>query len=104
MENNIKIPEIIKIIDLSDIIRIDYALEGDWDNTVQVIWRKGDEKMNLDTIIKMHKKYEPTIEVFFEEYFIGIMCYKKTKEYFEFDKKKAQAIFQHIKKKQNNTK
>ncbi|MFC1615890.1 hypothetical protein ACFL21_02010 [Patescibacteria group bacterium] len=98
MNNPSQIPDIIKKIDLQDILRIDYALEGDWDKTLEVIWKKNKGLINFDKIIKSHKTFQPTIELFFEDHFLGIMCYKETKDGYIFDEEKAKVIIQYIEK------
>ena len=91
-----KLPDILKEISLADIIRIDYALEGNWNNTVVTIWSRDKGFIGYPEENLMHNTLKPSIELYFNKLWLGIHCYNRINNKNIFDKEYADIIIKYI--------
>jgi hypothetical protein len=63
---------LIKKIPLKCIKRIDIALEGNWNPTVTTVWTRKDGFVGFSKVRKQHIKYKPSIELYFDDCWVGI--------------------------------
>jgi len=61
---------------LDDLKRIDLGLEGDWSATVQVAWTRADGTLNLDEHRLEHEAFKPSLELYFDNGWIGLHCFR----------------------------
>ena len=62
---------------LGDLKRIDVGLEGDWSPTVEVFWTREAGVLNRSDIVLQHVSYKPSLEVYFENGWIGLHCFRR---------------------------
>lgn len=62
---------------LDDIARIDIGLEGDWSNTVQVVWTRNDGALSLEEPLLEHGSFKPSLELYFDNGWIGLHCFRR---------------------------
>ncbi|MDE1873594.1 MAG: hypothetical protein KGI04_00535 [Candidatus Micrarchaeota archaeon] len=87
---------VLRGIPLKGIRRIDAALEGNWNSTVTPIWDRKSGTSGFSKVIKWHKKYKPSIELYFDDYWIGLHCYKKKEGKNVFDEKLALKVIDYV--------
>jgi hypothetical protein len=96
MGNSKNIPSIVGEISLKKIKRIDSALEGDWNSTLVTIWTPDKGMINLSKVIRVHPEFKPSLELYFEDAWIGFHCYKRTNGEYVFDEKLAKKIIHYV--------
>lgn len=96
MPHHTSIPSVVQEISLDAILRIDYSLEGDWSGNVKTIWSKTDGFLSYDGILKSHAENIPSIELYFEGYWLGIHCFNRIDGQNVFDEAKSDAIIQYV--------
>ncbi len=96
MINNDKIPQVVKLLNLSNIKRIDYSMEGDWNANIVVIWERKKGVLDYSGITRSHYIHKPTIELYFENHWVGLHCYKNVEGNNLFDEDYALLIIKYI--------
>lgn len=92
------IPDVVKKIHLGDLLRIDVALEGNWSPTVATVWTRDNGFIDFLKVKKSHKVFKPSIELYFEDFWIGIHCFERIGNKNIFDEKLAMNIIDFIDK------
>lgn len=101
MNNNSKIPSAIKQLDLSGLIRIDYSIEGAWNDNLTVIWERDKGMLDYSSINRSHEIHKPAIELYFPGYWLGLHCYNEDQGKYIFDENYALRIIKYIEKQLN---
>ncbi len=97
--SNQDFPKIIKEISLAHLKRIDVALEGNWNSTVSTVWSREKGFLGFSHIVQSDSKYIPSLELYFEDSWIGIHCYKRIDDLNIFDEKFTFKIIEFIENK-----
>lgn len=90
------LPKILNEISLKEIKRIDAGLEGDWSPTVLTIWSVTDGLNEFDDSQLRHEIYKPCLELYFEDTWVGIHCYKKENNQNIFDRNFASKVIKYV--------
>ena len=90
--NSQELLNLVKEMPIRDMKRIDVALEGNWNPTVTAVWSRERGFIGFGKVKKEHSKYKPSIELYFDDYWIGIHCYKRIKNKNIFDQEFALKI------------
>jgi len=101
---NKNVPTIIKKISLKNLIRIDAALEGNWNPTTTAIWTRKNGFIGFSKAKKSHRVFKPSIELYFKDSWIGIRCFKRIKNKNVFNEKLAMSIINFVEDKLKITK
>lgn len=91
-----KIPTIIQEISLDTIQRIDLGLEGDWSPTVVTTWTRENGFIGFEEAVHSHPKHQPSLELYFENTWLGIHCFNRINGQNIFDQAFAFNIIQYI--------
>ena len=86
MENSNRIPEIFSSIPLRGILGIDIALEGDWSPTVVKVWSRDSGSIGFTKVVESHPLHKPSIELYFQDFWLGIHCFTRENDVDVFDK------------------
>ncbi len=76
MSKSDNIPKIIREISLNHLRRIDISLEGNWNFNIVTIWTRENGFNGLSGIIRSHQTFKPSLELYFEGYWVGLNCFK----------------------------
>ncbi len=76
-------------IHLEDILRIDVALEGDWNRTVVTVWNRGEEEPDFSRVAREHEEFRPSVELYFPGRWLGLHCYRREDGRNRFDEERA---------------
>ncbi len=98
MSVNEELPKILKEISLQDLQRIDVALEGDWSSTVVTVWSRERGRHGFSEIVRSHPIYKPSLELCFEDTWVGLHCFKRIDYQNVFDEELALEIIGHVEK------
>jgi hypothetical protein len=90
------LPKVLEEITLTDLNRIDVALEGDWSSTVSTVWKREDRFLGFSGVATSHKVFKPSIELYFGNYWVGIHCFKSLDGKYVFDDQLALAIIDYV--------
>jgi hypothetical protein len=95
---NDECPEFLAGISITGITRIDVALEGDWNATVKTVWTRDRGFLGFTDIHRSHPNFRPSIELYFDDHWIGIHCYQRRGNLYHFDENYALRIINHVSK------
>ena len=88
-----RIDEVIQTLPKDELTRIDVGLEGDWSGTVVTVWSRDIGLIGFDGVTKEHKEFKPSIELYYEDSWLGFHCYSRIDDMNVFDERAAmQAI------------
>jgi len=96
MKNFNDIPNLVKSIPLDGILRIDVALEGDWNPSVVTVWSRKAGFNGFSEIIESHPNYKPSLELYFQDMWLGIHCFNRTNGKNVFNKDFASQIIEYV--------
>lgn len=102
MSNRKEIPKIVREISLPEIQRIDVALEGAWSQSVFTVWTRAAGFKSFSDQVLSHQIFKPSLELYFENYWLGIHCYNLIDNIFIFDTEFALEIIRFIEKEINH--
>lgn len=68
---------LLSACDLHCLTRIDVGLEGDWSPTARAVWTREDGTLSLGGIVREHATLKPSLELYFDDGWIGIHCYRR---------------------------
>ena len=94
-----KIPKLIRDISLNKLKRIDVGLEGNWNSSVVTIWTRNEGLIDSCRFNESDTVYKPSLELYFEDGWIGIHCYKQLSNRNVFNRDFALKIIQFVEKK-----
>lgn len=103
MSNERDLPKILKEIPLDNLFRIDVALEGDWSQTVVTIWTREKGLLGFSRITRSHSIFKPSLELYFENSWVGIHCFKRIENQNVFDEPLALKIIDYIENRLQDT-
>jgi hypothetical protein len=90
------IPGILEGLRLDGLVRIDAALEGDWNPTVRTVWTRDAGRRTPDEPLPSHPSFKPSLELYFDDHWVGIHCYRCIDGRNVFDGELAQAVIGFI--------
>jgi hypothetical protein len=90
------LPRILTGISLDYLVRVDAALEGDWNATVVTVWTRADGLVGFESVTTSHPTFKPSLEIYFEDGWLGIHCYDRVDERNVFDEQMARHLIHHI--------
>ena len=96
MNSQSKLPEVIKEINLREILRVDYSMEGDWNQKLNAIWSKEEGFLGYEGMNVSHENHKPCVELYFDGYWLGIHCYEQVDNQNVFDEEKASLMIKYI--------
>ncbi|MDI6763689.1 MAG: hypothetical protein QME83_11740 [Thermodesulfobacteriota bacterium] len=96
------LPKLLEEIPLTNLNRIDVALEGDWSSTVLTVWTREERFLGFSGVATSHEIFRPSIELYFVDSWVGIHCFKRVDEKYVFDDQMALAIIDYIEAKLMN--
>lgn len=91
-----EIEEIIMQLPLTKLKRIDSALEGNWSQTVTTIWTREDGFIGFSKVTKSHSTLRPSLELYFEGWWVGVPCCQLRENMNLFDERLALEIIRRI--------
>ena len=96
MNINKSFPSIISEISLKEIQKVVVGLEGNWNPTVVTIWTRDKGSLGFSRVIRTHPSFKPSMELYFENTWIGIHCYNRSNGKNIFDEEFAARILDYI--------
>jgi hypothetical protein len=84
------LPKLLEEISLTNLHRIDVALEGDWSSTVVTVWTR------KNRFLGFHEVFKPSVELYFDNSWVGIHCFKRVDNMNVFDKELALRIIDYV--------
>ncbi|MFC1534186.1 hypothetical protein ACFL7M_12560 [Thermodesulfobacteriota bacterium] len=90
------IPMIVREISLNGIQRVVAALEGDWNPTMVTVWTCNKGKFGFSKVTRTHSIYKPSLELYFENVWLGIHCFNRINGENVFDEKFALQILEYV--------
>jgi hypothetical protein len=92
----VSVPRILDSLPLDGLLRIDAALEGDWSSTVRTVWFADTRCRSLEDHLPTHPAFKPSLELYFDGWWVGSHCYRREGGLNVFDKEAAHAIVDFI--------
>jgi hypothetical protein len=77
---------------LTDLLRIDIGLEGNWAETVTTVWTREGGFRGFASAARQHRTYRPSIELVFSEGWIGLRCDRQAGSLYVLDEQVAREI------------
>jgi hypothetical protein len=90
------IPLIVREIMLNTIQRIDVGLEGNWSPTVVTVWSREHGEIGFSEAILSHPDNKPSLELYFEDSWLGIHCFNRINGKNVFDEVFATRIIEFV--------
>lgn len=103
MEIEQPLPKLLEEISLTNLHRIDVALEGDWSSTVVTVWTRKDRSLGLSEVRMSHEVFKPSVELYFDNSWVGIHCFKRVDNMNVFDNELALRIIDYVETRLMNT-
>ena len=97
------LPKLLEEISLTNLHRIDVALEGDWSSTVVTVWTRKDRFQGLSEVRMSHEVFKPSVELYFDNSWVGIHCFKRVDNMNVFDKELVLRIIDYVEARLMNT-
>ena len=97
------LPKLLEEISLTNLHRIDVALEGDWSSTVVTVWTRKDRFLGLSEVRMSHEVFKPSVELYFDNSWVGIHCFKRVDNMNVFDKELGLRIIDYVEARLMNT-
>ena len=96
MGNSGVLPGILTEVSLDRLVRIDAALEGDWSPSVVTVWSREDGFVGFESVASRHPTFKPGIELYFEDTWVGIHCYRRVDDENIFDTELARSVIEYV--------
>jgi hypothetical protein len=96
MNNHKNIPLIVREIPVDGIQKVFAALEGDWNSTMVTIWTRDKGLLGFSKVTRTHSTFKPSIELYLEDTWLGIHCYKKINGKNVFDEEFAINLLEYL--------
>jgi len=97
------LPKLLEEISLTNLHRIDVALEGDWSATVVTVWTRKERFLGLSEVRMFHEVLKPSVELYFDNSWVGMHCFKRIDNMNVFDKELALRIIDYVEARLMNT-
>ncbi|NIQ39761.1 MAG: hypothetical protein GTN81_14405 [Proteobacteria bacterium] len=98
MGGNRGLPRILTDLSYEDLARIDVAMEGDWNATVVTVWSRERGLLGFSRVSRSHPTYKPSLELYFEDTWVGIHCFKRIDNQNVFDEELAIKVIASVEK------
>ncbi len=66
----------LRFVPVERVIRIDVGLEGKWSETVGPVWSQTGGFLGFAQVPRSHSEYRPALELYLDEGWIGLPCFK----------------------------
>lgn len=96
MSDRKDIPLIVREISLRGIQRVVAALEGDWNPTMVTVWTRKEGKSGFSRVTRSHSTHKPSLELYFENAWLGIHCFNRINGENIFDEEFALQILEYV--------
>ncbi len=96
MRGHKEMPLIVREISLDGIRRVDVALEGDWSPTVITVWTRDRGRSDFSAVVRSHKTFKPSLELYFEGAWVGIHCFNRVDGENVFDEELATKVLEFV--------
>jgi hypothetical protein len=70
------LPRWLRLVPVERVIRIDVGLEGKWSETVRPVWSQTAGFLGFEQVPYSHSEYRPALELYLDEGWIGLPCFK----------------------------
>ena len=80
----------------SKLRRIDAAFEGDWNATVRTVWSQDEDIVDLPDETWATDRFQPSIELIFDDTWLGIRCARSAEGLNVLDVERAVAIVHYV--------
>lgn len=90
------IQEVLGKIALNRLCRVDVGLEGDWSGTVVPVWTRADGFLGFDGVSRSHAFHRPSLELYFDDGWIGLRCCRHEGGEHVFDEGLARAVLDWV--------
>ncbi len=90
------LPQTLREISLDGLRRIDVALEGDWNPTVVTVWSREEGRHGFSAVARSHPTHKPSLELYFENVWLGIHCFRRIDDENAFDEELAIRIIEYV--------
>ena len=90
------IPMIVREVSINGIQRVVAALEGDWNPTMVTVWMRDRGMLGFTDVIRTHPILKPSLELYFEDSWLGIHCFNRSDGVNVFDEEYAVFIINYI--------
>jgi len=67
--------DILRVIPLDKVVRIDVGLEGNWSESVVPVWRRGEGLLGFEQVARSHPDHKPSMELYFDGAWVGVPCF-----------------------------
>jgi len=94
-----EIPLIVCEISLDKIKKIVVALEGDWNPTMVTVWTREKGMLGFSNVTRTHSSHKPSLELYFEDTWLGIHCFNRIDDKNVFDEEFAIQIIEYVESK-----
>lgn len=91
-----RIPLIVREIPLDGILRVDVALEGDWNRTVATVWTRDGGRSGFSAVARSHPTFKPSLELYLEAAWVGIHCFMRVAGDNVFDEELAAEVLEYV--------
>lgn len=89
-------PPVLSEISFTGLRRIVLSLEGDWNARVRPVWTREAGFLGFSGVARQHPEYKPSLELYFEDYWVGCHCFRRVHGQNEFDEEKARQMIDHV--------
>ncbi len=96
MSGNEELPKILKEISVQGLERIDVGLEGDWSPTVVTVWSRETGLLGFSKVTRSHPRCKPSLELYFENAWVGIQCFKRIDNQNVFNEELAIKVIEYV--------
>lgn len=90
------LPAVLSEISLTGLKRIDVSLEGDWSARVTSVWAREAGFLGFSAVARQHPTHKPSLELYFEDYWVGCHCFRRVHGQNVFDEELARRIIDHV--------
>lgn len=90
------LPAIVREISFDGLTRIDVALEGNWSPTVVTVWTRETRFVGFSEVARSHPTFQPALELYFKNAWLGIHCYRHTEGQNVFDEELARRVIDYV--------
>ena len=96
MNDHKDIPSIVREISLDGIQRVVAALEGYWNPTMVTVWTRDKGALGFSTVTLTHSTFKPSLELYFENAWLGIHCFNRINGENVFDEEFAVKLLEYV--------
>jgi hypothetical protein len=95
------LPQWLQSVPVDRVVRIDAGLEGQWSETVTAVWTPGPGDMGLSDVVRSHVEFQPALELYLDDCWIGIPCSVFQDGQHVLDEDKARQLIEYVASRQS---